>query len=209
MSWYPAHHDEDVIGGVTVGATGATATSGPTGPTGSSSQGAQGPTGPSGAPQDVLQTYYPGSGGNRPSGGNIQNQEMVNSQVGDVVAAPRLRGTTRDAISYDCLETGIYRVAITVAIARDSATANRSSMLKVTWGRWASLFGGDPTSNPLMEWYGGAIDVDGHEQIDGIWVGTLTVGNKYGLYQQAAGEGSIEYATSQNSNLVIEWVRAS
>jgi hypothetical protein len=81
-------------------------------------------------------------------------------------------------------------------------------MLRLTWGDYES---GVPTDDPLMQWYGGATDVDGQDQIDGIWVGTLTAGRLYSLYSNDVGElgADIETRLDQCNNILLEWVRAS
>jgi hypothetical protein len=208
MSWYPGHHDEDVIG-VTVGSTGPTGTvTGDTGETGPSAAGNTGPTGVTGTTSDLFMDYsYQTAAANRTDGTVIVTNGRVSSQQESQAGAENIRSRNAGTEGkYEILTTGIYRLHVTVPISRASATADRSSMLRVTWGRYNTT---NPLDDVLMQWYGGVIDSTGGDQIDGIWMGTLTEGETYGLWQETSGEGNIASPAGANTVVLLEWVRAS
>lgn len=205
MSWYPTHTDDEVLG-ATVGATGAAASGvGDAGPEGAA--GPTGVTGPTGQTGSEVDNFYMSDIG--PSGNLTVTDNTVR------ILGPQLRsqgvrgdlGTERNEYSssdFFCRLTGLYRVSFIVR-ARQSTTTDRAGLMRITWGRYNTT---SPRDDVLLEQYGGCLsDGGGDVSICGLWVGTLTNGQRYGLWNDTAGTGTLRRPTGQNSVMLVEWIR--
>lgn len=209
MSYYPTHDESDVLG-ATVGPTGPTGTDdGADGPTGSvGATGPTGTTGETGTSMDAFQTQDFGLSGNSARSDdtavNITQRQRSLGERATFGTERMSYASTTDG--WTCSETGIYRVTFQIAINRVSDTNERFALCRVTWGRYNTT---SPRDDVLLEAYGGVGEPatgTGGSIISGMWVGTLTSGEKYGLWQDTAGNGTVRRPTGDSSTCLIEWV---